>query len=185
MMESPEVFRFKKPYDRLCLVRESSKVKRFHTVVVNREQNVGEHTFNVIALIDFIDPLCDKKLWRAALHHDVLESITGDIPATTKWKYPEFSEALTAVEKKLERDYGLDEDVLYSDDRKLLDYADAMECLLYCLDEMSHGNKTAAIIASRLFTSIEGKKLQKYNMRSEWLYDLSVTRYEALGGNRE
>lgn len=183
-MENHDNPKLSLPFARLKLLRNAATVKRCHTVVVSRQQNVGEHSFSVLAILDFIEPLCSKELWRAALHHDALEAITGDIPATAKWRYPELSEALKGIEKHLNLEYDL-EHQLSSDEADALKYADSMELILYSLEEMRLGNHEGASIASRVFDHMEKKGLNKINSRAEWLYDIGVAEFESLGGERE
>ena len=115
-------------------LRNAGKVKRFHTVETIGQQTVAEHSFNVCLILLFItNGTASSELLKAALYHDLPELITGDIPATAKWKSEALSQALTEVEQRFEKDFNLSVEI--SDSEKLLlKWADMYELVQYCFD---------------------------------------------------
>lgn len=70
----------------------ASVVKRWHIVDTCKSQSVAEHSFNVCLIAQEICKLCNKEYLASgaimyALHHDIGEVITGDIPSPTKRYY--------------------------------------------------------------------------------------------------
>ncbi len=127
----------------LELIRDGFMVQRYHTVgyVINRE-TVGHHTANVIALLFFLfDEAPPLELVRAALHHDVPEKMTGDVPATAKWLSEELSSALAGLERKVVEDNAL---MPYSHIPPhllpFLKFADYIDLVFKSIDEMAAGN---------------------------------------------
>lgn len=85
---------------------------------------------------------------KAALYHDLPELITGDVPATAKWKSEALSQALTEVEQRFEKDFNLSVEI--SDSEKLLlKWADMYELVQYCFDQLRLGNRNMLLIADR------------------------------------
>ena len=130
-------------------LRNAGKVKRFHTVETIGQQTVAEHSFNVCLILLFItNGTASSELLKAALYHDLPELITGDIPATAKWKSEALSLALTEVEQRFEKDFDLSVEI--SDSEKLLlKWADMYELVQYCFDQLRLGNRNMLLIADR------------------------------------
>jgi 5'-deoxynucleotidase YfbR-like HD superfamily hydrolase len=87
-------------------LREAFMVRRYHTTGhVSRDETVGHHTANVMAILFYLyDDGPPLLLLKAALHHDATELATGDIPATAKWAHPGLAEALLKAEKEVAAD---------------------------------------------------------------------------------
>ncbi len=129
------------PFEQANLMRDAAAVKRYHTVRTLREQTVGAHTFGVMQLIDQIYPEARKEVYIAAMHHDLPELITGDIPAPMKRQLPRLAVLLEEAEKgtvPLHRDCGLT-----AFEEAVLKWCDLMELVLWCLEELYHGNTYA------------------------------------------
>jgi 5'-deoxynucleotidase YfbR-like HD superfamily hydrolase len=75
-------------------------VVRYHTRPELADgQNVAAHTWRVMVVIHTLWPeQSTKNLLLHALYHDVAEAEVGDMPATTKWKYPELNNLMRRVE---------------------------------------------------------------------------------------
>ena len=124
-------------------IREAFMVRRYHTVGhVHMEERVGYHTANVMAILFFLfDDHPPLYLLRHALHHDVPELATGDLPATTKWRHPELAKAVEKVEEELIEAMQLENHPLEPLHRDLLKFADMMDLCFKSVEEMSVGNE--------------------------------------------
>ncbi len=79
-------------FDRSMTLRDrlrANTVKRWHVIDTTRQQTVAEHSFNVCLFVEQICRLCDHadlipKAVQLAIHHDIPEVITGDMPSTAK-----------------------------------------------------------------------------------------------------
>ena len=123
-------------------IREAFFVRRYHTVGhVHKEETLGHHTANVVAIIFFLfDDHPPLFLIRHALHHDVPELATGDIPATTKWQHPEIAKSLEAAEAAVIENMGLENTPLEPLHRDLLKFADMMDLCFKSVEELAVGN---------------------------------------------
>jgi len=123
-------------------LREAFLVRRYHTVGhVAREETVGHHTCNVMAILFYLfDDTPPLYLVRHALHHDAAELITGDIPATAKWRFPAIAKAVEGAEQEIEAAACLDDTTLDPLHRDLLKFADTMDLCFKAVEEIAFGN---------------------------------------------
>lgn len=129
------------------LYRDAGDVKRYHTKRTIREQTVGQHTFGILMLLRQVSPDCSKALLFTAMHHDLAELFTGDIPAPMKRANAQLSILLDEVEcclAPLYKDFGIN-----AEEARLLKWADRMELVLWCLEEVRLGNDYCRETASR------------------------------------
>jgi 5'-deoxynucleotidase YfbR-like HD superfamily hydrolase len=75
----------------------------------------------------------------AAMYHDVAEVIIGDMPATTKWKYPDLAEVLAQAEQKVEQELNL-QFALSEREKIILKMCDMLELVLYSAEQLKMGN---------------------------------------------
>jgi 5'-deoxynucleotidase YfbR-like HD superfamily hydrolase len=134
--------------NRFQLIRDGGNVKRYHTMQMIGEQTVAAHTFGVIAVILELWPDASGDLIRAAMHHDVVETLTGDTPAHAKWAFPELGRVIHAVEGLLHIQYGLNVP-LNSVDVLRLKLADLAELCITAHEQMLLGNRTFKIVFLR------------------------------------
>jgi 5'-deoxynucleotidase YfbR-like HD superfamily hydrolase len=127
----------------LMYLREANHVKRYHTVAYTAiEDTVGHHTNNVVGLLFFLfDDAPPLGVISNALYHDVLELLTGDIPATAKWTDEQFAAALTKFEDKLAKNLGFPAAKMTDREGYLLKFADIMDLCFKCVDEIMVGNQ--------------------------------------------
>lgn len=126
------------------LYRDAGAVTRYHTQRTIRRQTVAEHSFGVCMLIRQVWPDCSRNLLFAAMHHDLPELMTGDIPAPVKRAHPQMDTYLEEFEASL---HPLFYDTVFMDAEELalLKWADTMELVLWCLEEFRMGNKQTNI----------------------------------------
>lgn len=128
-------------------IREAFNVRRYHTVgFVAQEDTVGKHTANVVAMLFYMyDDNPPIEVIRYALHHDVPELATGDIPATAKWRSPVLKKALDEIEEGVRERQGLMA-TLPEADMNMVKFADMMELCFKSVEEMMFGNEAFGII---------------------------------------
>ncbi len=132
--------KIQKDLKRLIVIRDAFHVQRYHTRMGPKTDTVGQHTANLIGLLFYLfDDHPPLYLIRYALHHDVPEVYTGDVPATAKWDNPELHEALNKVEGKIAERYGL---MTHLDDshKAIFKFADMMELVFHCIEVIAVGN---------------------------------------------
>ena len=155
---------------RLALLRRAARVQRMHTQPTLRPQTVGEHTFNAMAILDYVDPEADKVVWRALLHHDAAEAITGDVPATAKWRFEMLSSAISQAECTLETEYDMIVP-LTKEQIGILKYCDIMELAMFGIEEAERGDLAMVKVARACIKAIEDKGLQSINVRANELFN--------------
>lgn len=129
------------PYETALLFRDAGAVKRYHSCRMTREQTLATHSFGVAMLVQQVFPECRKEVILAAMKHDLPEFITGDIPAPVKRASVGMSLMLEEMEKgtaPLYEDFDLT-----SPEASVLKWADLMELVLWCLEEVQIGNTYA------------------------------------------
>lgn len=144
-------------FEKLRLLRAAGRVERMHVQPTARQQTVGEHTYGVLCLIDFVAPEMTMKLWRAALYHDAPEAITGDVPATAKWRFPHLNRSLDIVEVRIKEDCDLDID-LSDKEYTVLKFCDTMELVLFSIEEAERGDKNTIRVIWNCFRFLSTNK---------------------------
>jgi 5'-deoxynucleotidase YfbR-like HD superfamily hydrolase len=145
----------------LHFLRRAGQTKRYHTEVVIKEQNVGEHSFNVAWLTYLLtkgQPM--SALLLHALAHDAAENATGDIPSPTK-RALGIRPQVDAFEAALMAEVGLSLPPLDEHNAHLLKLADALDGVLYCLREYEMGNRTLRPVFCN-FTHYVREQLKQY-----------------------
>jgi len=125
-------------------IYEAGEVRRFHTTRVLHPQSVGEHSWGVAFILQWLcyPLLPSAAVLCAALCHDLPESETGDVPAPAKWRHAKLAEALDVAELDFVSTHGLEYDklTLTTAEMRLLKFADMADLVAYCLIERRMGN---------------------------------------------
>jgi len=122
----------------------AARTKRWHTCDTLKEQNLADHQWGVALIVMELAP-GNYNLLRAALVHDLGESVTGDIPYTGKRLYPELGYYSEAAERDFADGYGTM--VRLSDDeRRIATWADMLEAYLFAKREVLLGNTTMSSV---------------------------------------
>ena len=122
-------------------------VQRFHTLRTIQQHTIAHHSWGVaLILLKITNP--SAQLLAAAAYHDLAESITGDVPATAKWAYPELTSAIKLAEDEFDAHHGLIVD-LTDEEAELLKWADMLELIMFARSEMDLGNKTMRDVFKR------------------------------------
>lgn len=134
--------RLKKLHNRL----RGGHVLRYHTrPEIMDGQNVAAHTWRTMVILNTLWPNTTKDCLLKMLYHDIAESETGDVPATTKWKYPELEKILVNIEQDHEKSLGVGDNnyLLINEERLKCDVADKLELVFHCYRLMQQGNTLA------------------------------------------
>ena len=137
-------------------VRNGNAVKRWHTRRMLTTDTVGEHTANVIIILLMLEHSPSKSLIYAALLHDTAEQWVGDIPATAKWSSPELKAACDSLEHKMLDASYLSLPNLTEAEQLVLKWADMLDLLYRCMDEIELGNTTMREVFDRGVTYLKG-----------------------------
>lgn len=130
------------PHNIIKAARNGNAVKRWHTRRMLTSDTVGEHTANVLAIIFALDSRPSRNLLQAALYHDIAEQWTGDIPATAKWRSPMLKQVCDALEDEMMLENSIQAPTLENDEWLTLKWADMLDLLYRCFDEIELGNST-------------------------------------------
>jgi 5'-deoxynucleotidase YfbR-like HD superfamily hydrolase len=128
----------------------AGRVKRYHTCDVPA-QELGQHSWGVAMIVATIYPRdveVPSRLLLAALTHDLAESETGDVPATAKWGDKKLSRALERLEDKFNEEHAIMFE-LTAPEKRILQWADTFELIMYCLHQNVMGNSYALDIVKR------------------------------------
>lgn len=127
----------------MLALMDASQTLRCHTLPVQRASNLAEHSYGVALLCDHLSSpgRASAALLRAALHHDLHECETGDVPHPVKRKNAGLSKELKIEEYEFNTFYELtDEESLSDEERRILRIADMLEFLIHCRGEWLKGN---------------------------------------------
>ena len=130
---------------------EAGQVQRFHTTPVHMSRSIGEHSWNMAALLFTLHPEPPMRLVKAVLFHDVAERWTGDIPAPAKWSEPVLNDVLERMEQELLEAFEI-KIKLDEHDTDWLKALDILELTLHMRQEMEMGNKLVARIYDTGYT---------------------------------
>lgn len=130
-----------KPLIEAQLYRDAADTLRYHTQRTLRQQTVGQHTFNMLMLVQLIEPAARKEVLVAVMHHDLPEHFTGDMPAPIKRASP----ALKVLMDELETDLAplYKEFDLLPGEWALIKWVDLFELTMFGLEELKMGNRFA------------------------------------------
>ena len=129
---------------------------RFHTWPTIKTQTVAEHSWRVAMLVNVIAPSFGMPVI-AALEHDMAECVVGDIPSPAKRSGRFDREAWDIIEYEVLKDagYGLVNQYLTSEDKRVLKLADYAEGCLFCIDERNLGNRRIAEVYANFRTYLK------------------------------
>lgn len=147
----------------LQTVRKLNNMGRWSTDFMHQRATVSEHSFFVSQVGQMLALIEEQngntidwgRLMKKLLNHDVVESMTGDIISTVKYKNVEFRDMLSLLEKEVveenllvnvEEPYkSIYRDILFDgkDDTiegKILKCADYIDALMECVNEVRLNN---------------------------------------------
>jgi len=128
-----------KTSDRIKAIREGGFVKRCHTKFMHREYTVGQHSFNMLALLMVFHPNPSTNLIKAVVLHDVPERWTGDLPTPVKYLAPGMKAEINTFEKAILKQIH-PEIELTAEETFWLKSVDMVELWQWCQEEQALGN---------------------------------------------
>jgi 5'-deoxynucleotidase YfbR-like HD superfamily hydrolase len=126
--------------ERLEKMLNAGMVERFHTGLTITRQTIGQHTFNMLVIADFVyRGETPPELMKAILYHDMHEVETGDIPWPMKQR-PAIREHIAAIENKVNDRYAWTVE-LPAPQAAVLKAIDMLEFMMYLKLERNLGNR--------------------------------------------
>jgi len=126
--------------EKVLRLREAGYVRRCHTArIVGEDYTVGQHSYNMAALLFVLHPKPTKALYEAILLHDSSERWLGDMPAPVKYLNSGLVERYKQVSERVEVKVGIDKPLtnLTKDEQKWLKALDQIEFFLFCNDQVN------------------------------------------------
>jgi len=132
----------------LEFIFNGAAVLRYHTTPPIRPQTDGAHSFGVAWLVWMLtEGTCSRELILAALAHDLAEHQTGDLSAMAK-RFGDIGTQLDQLEKAHLATVGLDFS-LSPEEQNVLQLADKIEGMMFCISERRLGNQDAELWFNR------------------------------------
>ena len=118
---------------------------RWHTLPMNKTQNVGEHCYGMMVIAKaWYKGNVPEDVTNWILFHDSAESLVGDVPWSAKNNYPKLKESLKEAEgDALYSDLGISLSIESNDTLRIID---RLEAAHFFLQELLTGNRHPAII---------------------------------------
>ena len=158
----------------------AGRVKRWHTVDTVATQNVADHTYGVMATLVYItDGEASKELLLAALYHDVLEGITGDLPHPFKKLCPDEVIRMEGIAaNQLPEGF---ESIITQDEMDMLKVADLLEMGVWATYELVLGNAGALKIMVNILRALSGMTVNDRAMVIIESLEANVAKYTKGG----
>lgn len=135
--------------------RMAGRVTRYHTWPRLKEQSVGEHTWQLLRILDCVWPEMPVQVWRAVLWHDVGEIATGDMPYPVKRNNAILGDEMDRLEQEAIRATlgkwrpdGRMPSMLDSE-RTIVKTCELVEMWEWGLEEAAMGSRFGTIVAER------------------------------------
>lgn len=118
--------------DALALKLRGGAVKRYHTEPIDIRQDVAQHTWRMMVILQHIWPDASRELLLAAMRHDMAEVFVGDLPAPLKRLG--LCETLKGVEAEYEQYIGIYSELSDLDHcrLKIADYLELIATVANC-----------------------------------------------------
>jgi 5'-deoxynucleotidase YfbR-like HD superfamily hydrolase len=140
-------------------IRLAGLVRRYHTWPVIGQQNVAEHSWQLLRIyLNVVDKI-DSNLVFHIMFHDIGEQTTGDLPYPIKRNNPPLKEIMDLLEQKacysiLEHWGCFRQTLLTSADMILFKQIELVEMAEFGLDQLCLGNNHGYIIAHRCLRAV-------------------------------
>ena len=124
----------------------SGRTVRKHTMHVSRRENVAEHTWGVLMLLERYLPSARPELFKYLVLHDAGEAGACDVPAHLCWELPELKSAVEKKEKEhvasfMRENWSCPSSSLTEEELLVAEILDRAEFVLSCLYEARMGNQ--------------------------------------------
>lgn len=139
--------------------RLAGRVTRYHTWPRLREQSVGEHTWQLLRILDCVWPSMPVHVWRAVLWHDCGEIATGDVPYPVKQQNHTLQQEMDQLEhaalRRMHDDWlaGRTLVPIAGQERAIVKTCELIEMWEWGLEEARMGNTFGTVVASRCYNA--------------------------------
>lgn len=130
--------------------RLAGQVKRYHTWPCITEQNIAEHTWDVLRIMYFIWTYLPPPVAKHVMFHDCGELRTGDLPYPIKRLHPPVKKLMDELEEQSLKDQGVDCPTISKGWAARVKIAHTIEMMEFAMHELSLGNRYAAYVANRM-----------------------------------
>ena len=159
VVNTAELRRAVKEFERIRSLRESGNVLRYHTQQTIKQNSIAAHSWGVAALILILNPRASKELIAAALFHDAGELISGDTPYTSKLLDSQLSKSLKTIETNFLNEQNINfEGSLTLDEHLWLKACDMLDLVFFCLDEIEMGNDKIYPVLQNGISALQGSQ---------------------------
>ena len=148
--------------------RRAGQVTRYHTWPRIKDQNVGEHTWQVMRILLMIWPDAPRWLIVHAMFHDLGEVGAGDMPYPAKQSSPQLKRSMDNLEATvveiMSRNWNFNfidptlNDSIPATDLKIFKLCELVEMWEWGLSEHNLGNKYATVVSQRVLSHINRLK---------------------------
>jgi len=129
---------------------DTGKTVRYHATLIDKKQNVAEHSWEVAIILKEIYPQCSADLFFYALTHDCAEMYTGDLPATVKKDVPHVKALFDDLEDRyLDSELGINYSEFSDEERLAVKYADVLSGIYFTTARVRAGDREALLIRDR------------------------------------
>lgn len=125
--------------EKILRMREGGAVRRCHTLPHHGHYDNAQHSFNMLLLLDELNPGATLGLYKHILRHDLFERWTGDAPCMSKMLIPELREGLARADEILAERTGIEMPTLEPHERLWLKALDWIEFLMWCDEQIGLG----------------------------------------------
>ncbi len=164
-------------------IRSLRHTRRFNFHHCNKYETVAEHSFYVAMIAYELAKDLDyntKQIYRTtvyALHHDIEESVTGDIPFLVKRKMANIS----VIEYEALQELGYDPEIfakmrLKHNIASVVGFADAYELKMYLEEERLSGNASLFTIERETWGRLLDADIGNVTVKEAWLKKLDTIR---------
>ena len=168
-------------YMNIRKTRSLRHIRRFNFHHCNQYESVAEHSFYVAMIAYELAKDLDyntKQIYRTAsyaLHHDIEESVTGDIPFLIKRKMANIS----VIEYEALQELGYDPAIFAKMRTKdkvmdVVNFADAYELKIYLEEERKSGNKGLFTIEQETWGRLLKMDIGNDDVKKIWLKKLDT-----------
>ena len=159
----------------LDFILTGAEVVRYHTVTTLQRETVGHHSHGVACLVLLLEPEASRQLIKAALYHDLAEQYTGDTPSPVKRECG-IGEQIDQLERRFMVEAGVIYPELTPEETRTLKLADIAHGALFCLREMSLGNRRMRAVYNRYISYAHqmvllGTEKQLFNLIEEMSHE--------------
>ena len=137
--------------EKIKFAREGSAVERTHVMQKIGSYPVGQHSFNMLAMLRILHPAPTMRLVWAILEHDIPERVMGDMPSPAKWAGVIDRDKESFIETLINnRVFGCEAtNSLTDSEHNWLKGLDILEFYCWCRDQMMMGNMMVRTTAKR------------------------------------